>query len=151
MRAGNRVFGVVRVTVCDSLFADPVCGVGHLDSHGDFFCSSEGAKEFRVVALGLWGRVVRSWHVGNGTCAESRRRERETTEAVKPATNWQGVVLGQLTGRAWARIWIDASPSRLGGVRIATWNVNSLKARPPRVEEWLAYADCDVLCMQETK
>jgi exodeoxyribonuclease III len=36
-------------------------------------------------------------------------------------------------------------------VRIATWNVNSLKARLPRVEEWLAYADCDVLCMQETK
>jgi len=31
-------------------------------------------------------------------------------------------------------------------VRIATWNVNSLKARLPRVEEWLQYADtgaCD--------
>jgi exodeoxyribonuclease-3 len=38
-----------------------------------------------------------------------------------------------------------------GAVRIATWNVNSLKARMPRVEEWLAYADPDVLCMQETK
>jgi exodeoxyribonuclease III len=36
-------------------------------------------------------------------------------------------------------------------VRIATWNVNSLKARLPRVEEWLAYAQPDVLCMQETK
>lgn len=36
-------------------------------------------------------------------------------------------------------------------MRIATWNVNSLKARMPRVEEWLAYADVDVLCMQETK
>ncbi len=36
-------------------------------------------------------------------------------------------------------------------MRIATWNVNSLKARMPRVEEWLAYARPDVLCMQETK
>jgi exodeoxyribonuclease-3 len=36
-------------------------------------------------------------------------------------------------------------------MRIATWNVNSLKARLPRVEEWLAYAQPDVLCVQETK
>jgi exodeoxyribonuclease-3 len=36
-------------------------------------------------------------------------------------------------------------------MRIATWNVNSLKARLPRVEEWLGYAHPDVLCMQETK
>ncbi|CAN5395761.1 exodeoxyribonuclease III [soil metagenome] len=34
---------------------------------------------------------------------------------------------------------------------IATWNVNSLKARMPRVEEWLAEMQPDVLCMQETK
>ncbi len=34
---------------------------------------------------------------------------------------------------------------------IATWNVNSLKARLPRVEEWLADVQPDVLCMQETK
>jgi exodeoxyribonuclease-3 len=36
-------------------------------------------------------------------------------------------------------------------MRIATWNVNSLKARLPRVEEWLEIARPDVLCMQETK
>lgn len=36
-------------------------------------------------------------------------------------------------------------------MRIATWNVNSLKARLPRVEEWLDYAQPDVLCLQETK
>jgi len=36
-------------------------------------------------------------------------------------------------------------------MRIATWNVNSLKARLPRVEEWLGYAAPDVLCLQETK
>ncbi len=36
-------------------------------------------------------------------------------------------------------------------MRIATWNVNSLKVRMPRVEEWLSYATPDVLCLQETK
>jgi exodeoxyribonuclease-3 len=36
-------------------------------------------------------------------------------------------------------------------VRIVTWNVNSLKARLPRVEEWLAEVRPDVLAMQETK
>ena len=36
-------------------------------------------------------------------------------------------------------------------MRIVTWNVNSLKARLPRVEEWLADVQPDVLCMQETK
>ena len=36
-------------------------------------------------------------------------------------------------------------------MRIATWNVNSLKARLPRVEQWLAQIQPDVLCMQETK
>lgn len=36
-------------------------------------------------------------------------------------------------------------------MRIATWNVNSLTARLGRVEEWIRYAEPDVLCMQETK
>lgn len=36
-------------------------------------------------------------------------------------------------------------------MRIATWNVNSLKARLPKLEQWLSYADVDVVCLQETK
>jgi exodeoxyribonuclease-3 len=36
-------------------------------------------------------------------------------------------------------------------MRIATWNVNSLNARLPRVLEWLGANGPDVLCMQETK
>jgi exodeoxyribonuclease III len=36
-------------------------------------------------------------------------------------------------------------------MRIATWNINSLKMRLPRIEEFLGYADVDVLCLQETK
>ena len=36
-------------------------------------------------------------------------------------------------------------------MRLATWNVNSLKARLGRVEEWLTEVEPDVLCVQETK
>jgi exodeoxyribonuclease-3 len=36
-------------------------------------------------------------------------------------------------------------------VLVATWNVNSLNARLPRVTEWLEAVRPDVLCMQETK
>jgi len=36
-------------------------------------------------------------------------------------------------------------------MRIATWNVNSLRARLARVEEWISYAQPDILCLQETK
>ena len=36
-------------------------------------------------------------------------------------------------------------------MRIATWNVNSLKARQEKVEGWLARAAPDVLLIQETK
>ena len=36
-------------------------------------------------------------------------------------------------------------------MRIATWNVNSLMARLPRVVDWLAVTRPDILCLQETK
>jgi exodeoxyribonuclease III len=36
-------------------------------------------------------------------------------------------------------------------MKIATWNVNSLKVRLPHVLEWLAAAQPDALCLQETK
>jgi len=36
-------------------------------------------------------------------------------------------------------------------MRIATWNVNSVLARLPRLVEWLKEAGPDVVCLQETK
>ena len=36
-------------------------------------------------------------------------------------------------------------------MRIATWNVNSVTARLPRLNEWLELVEPDVLCLQETK
>jgi exodeoxyribonuclease-3 len=36
-------------------------------------------------------------------------------------------------------------------VRVATWNINSLRARQERVEGWLAEVEPDVVLLQETK
>lgn len=36
-------------------------------------------------------------------------------------------------------------------MRIATWNVNSIRSRLDRLEDWLRRADIDVLAVQETK
>jgi exodeoxyribonuclease-3 len=36
-------------------------------------------------------------------------------------------------------------------VRIATWNVNSIRARVDRVADWVERSDLDVIAMQETK
>jgi exodeoxyribonuclease-3 len=36
-------------------------------------------------------------------------------------------------------------------MRIATWNVNSVRARLPRLLDWLADVRPDVVCLQETK
>jgi exodeoxyribonuclease-3 len=41
--------------------------------------------------------------------------------------------------------------ARLDVVRIATWNVNSVVARLPRVVDWLGVVEPDVLCLQELK
>src|SRR3954453_18433729 len=36
-------------------------------------------------------------------------------------------------------------------MRLATWNVNSVKARLPRLLDWLADKQADVVCLQEIK
>jgi len=38
-----------------------------------------------------------------------------------------------------------------GAVRVATWNVNSVKQRVPRLLPWLNQRQPDVVCLQETK
>ena len=39
----------------------------------------------------------------------------------------------------------------MGCVRVATWNVNSVKQRVPRLLPWLDQRQPDVVCLQETK
>jgi exodeoxyribonuclease-3 len=36
-------------------------------------------------------------------------------------------------------------------VKLATWNVNSLKVRLPHLLEWLGREQPDAVCLQETK
>jgi exodeoxyribonuclease-3 len=36
-------------------------------------------------------------------------------------------------------------------MRLATWNINSLKVRLTRLEEWLTEVQPDIVCLQETK
>ncbi len=36
-------------------------------------------------------------------------------------------------------------------MKLASWNVNSLKVRLPQVQDWLASHGPDALCLQETK
>lgn len=42
-------------------------------------------------------------------------------------------------------------PDTIGGMRVATWNVNSIRTRVTRVVDWMVREDLDVLAMQEIK
>src|SRR3984885_5769571 len=46
---------------------------------------------------------------------------------------------------------MSARAATVGPVRIATWNVNSVKQRVPRLLPWLDQRQPDVVCLQETK
>src|SRR3954469_19185605 len=46
---------------------------------------------------------------------------------------------------------LSGNPPRLVHVRLATWNVNSIRSRVDRVAAWLQRRDVDVLALQETK
>ena len=66
-----------------------------------------------------------------------------------------GVRRNRLGTEAPASGAVDSHPAGrrayAAGMRIATWNVNSITARLPRVAEWLRGSGTDVLCLQETK
>src|SRR5690242_17318581 len=46
---------------------------------------------------------------------------------------------------------LPARAASVGPVRVATWNVNSVKQRVPRLLPWLDQRQPDVVCLQETK
>ncbi|CAL9669505.1 Exodeoxyribonuclease III [Actinosynnema sp. ALI-1.44] len=48
-------------------------------------------------------------------------------------------------------VWVGSLAHYLGGMRVATWNVNSVKQRVPRLLPWLEQRRPDVVCLQETK
>ena len=54
-------------------------------------------------------------------------------------------------GRGLHTARLVASTEYREAMRVATWNVNSLRARVDRVVDWMVRADVDVLAMQEIK
>ena len=46
---------------------------------------------------------------------------------------------------------MSAGAATVGPVRVATWNVNSVKQRVARLLPWLDQRQPDVVCLQETK
>jgi exodeoxyribonuclease III len=54
-------------------------------------------------------------------------------------------------GREERLLKVNELPRYRGRVRIATWNVNSVKQRMPRLLPWLDERRPDVACLQETK
>src|SRR5215468_1154061 len=46
---------------------------------------------------------------------------------------------------------MSARAATVGPVRVATWNVNSVKQRVPRLLPWLDQRQPDIVCLQETK
>src|SRR5262245_26343741 len=68
-------------------------------------------------------------------------------------------VLGSWPCNGFRRCRPESRPRRLrpdpratvGPVRVATWNVNSVKQRVPRLLPWLDQRQPDVVCLQETK
>ena len=46
---------------------------------------------------------------------------------------------------------MSGAAATVGPVRVATWNVNSIKQRLPRLLPWLDQRQPDVVCLQETK
>ena len=86
-----------------------------------------------------------------GRCVHLLVRERRC-----PGAAWQEYLAPAASdeidcGRAAVRSRCGRTRHRLALVRIATWNVNSITARLPRVTEWLQPTGTDVLCLQETK
>ena len=71
-----------------------------------------------------------------------RRRSRSRRRSRRPRRS-----TGQADAEEGRRALTGTSPA----VRLATWNVNSLQVRQPRVEAWLAEVQPDVVCLQETK
>ncbi|BAV86977.1 exodeoxyribonuclease III [Rothia aeria] len=54
------------------------------------------------------------------------------------------------TGETFTVAWQGAH-GKLVYMKIATWNVNSIRARADRIEDWLDKTEVDVLALQETK
>src|SRR5271155_2074270 len=61
------------------------------------------------------------------------------------------IVAARTAGILCERSSMSFSPLAYALLRVATWNVNSVKQRVPRLLPWLDERKPDVVCLQETK
>src|SRR5699024_8697916 len=103
------------------------------------------------VVVGLPARAERHLSADDGVgvdeVGEALQRGGGHLQSVSPAPTWPR-----------CRSRVVALPPvftlvrvTVASVRIATWNVNSIRARAERVLAWLERSDTDVLLLQETK
>ena len=83
------------------------------------------------------GRRIDS--VGSAAAASCSRRYARFASVVDPAASGIAIAVPRFTA------------ATVASVRIATWNVNSVKQRLPRLLPWLDERRPDVVCLQETK
>ena len=85
------------------------------------------------------------------TAVAARAARREGQGQARRAGSPSGVVASSVLPLAPGEMDPRLRHDTLSPMRIATWNVNSLKARQEAVEIWLGRAKPDILLMQETK
>jgi exodeoxyribonuclease-3 len=68
-----------------------------------------------------------------------------------PSASKQAARLARREAALALREHMSPRSAAVDALRVATWNVNSLRARAPAVERFLARAQPDILCIQETK
>ena len=111
--------------------------------HGGHAARREGPAEGREADEGEWSR--------------SRRRSTRWPTKAKTATDigtkvaFYGEYIGGVRGLPRApRQGVGAGAAE-DAVKIATWNVNGVRAREAQVVEWIGREQPDVLCLQELK
>jgi exodeoxyribonuclease-3 len=73
------------------------------------------------------------------------------SDAVSPATAKKQARLERRMAALAARESMSATSPATDRFRVATWNVNSVRARRPALERFLLRSAPDVMCLQETK
>ena len=108
-----------------------------LNGRGVPFTEKDGASTGKTDELTSWSAMP--------PCRQSRSASKPSVASM-PAPTATCSTSPATPNRA--RLW-QQTVGRIEQVKIASWNVNSLKVRLPHLLDWLASAKSDVLCLQE--
>src|SRR4051812_34013473 len=163
---GHARRGIVRERLGEYLVDLPEradVGHQHRDVHDEFRTASAGPQDgsdvahrlARLLADGLPHRLARR-RIGSRLTGHIQEAAGANAGRVRADRGRYVGSCDHLSLRAHRRLSFDlAGTFPRGGtvewVRIATWNVNSVKQRLPRLLPWLDERQPDVVCLQETK